>query len=93
MGETKIQRDIIRYLEKRGAYVARVVVAGKEGTHDLICCYKGKFITFEVKDASSLSPLQIKHGNRILKAGGDWCAPNCVEDVEQALREIENGNF
>ena len=89
--ENKIQAKIVKFLESRGAYVARIVKAGKSGTSDLIMCYRGHFGAIEVKDLKGkASPLQLYHLDLVEKAGGFAIVARCVEDVEQVLRYIDD---
>jgi len=89
--ESKIQTKIIKFLESRGAYVARIMKASKAGVPDLLACYRGHFIGIEVKTATGkTSPLQDHHLDLIEKAGGFAIVARCVEDVEQVLRYIDD---
>jgi hypothetical protein len=47
--EQHIQHAIIQALRSRGCYVVKVIAASVSGVPDLICCYRGQFIAFEVK--------------------------------------------
>ncbi len=50
MLETGVQSKIIKYLEKRGFFVVKVVSANTSGIPDLICCtLDGRFFAIEVK--------------------------------------------
>lgn len=89
MLESALQRKIIKYLESRGAYVARVISAGKAGTADLLVCYRGRFIAVEVKTEKGIvSPLQEHHQGLVIKAGGISIIARSVEDVKLLLDKL-----
>ena len=78
MTEQQIQNKIIKYL-KTISYVVKIISASKSGIPDLLVCYKGKFIAFEVKTPgkkNNVSDLQQHNINEIIKYGGlafvDW---------------------
>ena len=71
MLEQGIQSRIIKALSSRGVYVVKVVSASRNGTPDLLCCYKGRFIAIEVKrPGEKPSALQTAKLEEIRKAGG-----------------------
>lgn len=43
MNEQGIQKKILTYLDSIGAYSFKVLSANKNGVHDIVGCYKGKF--------------------------------------------------
>ena len=72
MTEQAIQRAIIKYL-KTISYVVKIISATKAGVLDVIVCYKGRFIAFEVKTPDkkyNVSNLQQHNINEIIKNGG-----------------------
>lgn len=61
---------------------------GTAGVPDIICCYKGLFIAFEVKtDDGKTTALQDATIKRIRKAGG---IAEVVRSVEEVKRIIES---
>lgn len=89
MRETDIQRAIVKELEKQGAYVARVVKAGKSGTPDLICSYRGHFMGLEIKTAKGRpSELQLYHLEKIRKAGGTGEILRSVDELRKLLTRL-----
>ncbi len=88
MRESDIQRSVIVALEAHGAYVVRVVVAGRAGTPDLIACYEGRYVAMEVKtDTGRLTPLQLVESQRVRAAGGEAYV---VRSAAEALAALTN---
>ena len=89
--ESKIQREIILYLESIGAYVVRVVVASKGGKHDLIVCYEGRFYSLEVKQERAEvkeNSLQGYNLRKVRDAGGIAAVVRSVEDVKETIASL-----
>jgi Holliday junction resolvase len=84
MGYLKTVPGCFAWKEHGGMY-------GTAGIPDIICCYQGRFIAFEVKQPSGkLTKLQENTMAKIRKAGG--CAFKVTSDSE--VREIiQNLNF
>lgn len=92
MKEQDFQKKITNELEKRGAYVIKVVAASKKGVPDIIACYKGHFIGIEVKTPttrSNVSKLQDYNLDKIALAGGLSGVAVHVEDIEPFLKVID----
>jgi Holliday junction resolvase len=86
MRESAIQRAVIVALEVRGAYVVRVVTAGRAGTPDLLACYRGRFYALEVKSAAGrVTALQRHELDRAALAGGTATVVRSVADALAAL--------
>lgn len=87
MREQQIQTKIIKYLESQGAYCIKIIKASKAGVADLICCYQGEFIAFEVKTATGkTSALQDYHIDLVGMAGGRAYVVRSVDDVGEVLK-------
>jgi len=90
MRESKIQGDILHVLAVRGAYTVKIVTASKAGVPDILCCYRGSFIAFEVKGpkgkTSALQDINIKN---IKKAGGLAYVVRSVSEVVTVLNIID----
>ena len=88
--ESKLSRKIMAELEKRGAFCFKVhgSVWMMAGLPDIVCCYKGQFLTFETKmpDGGDASPIQKIVHSKITKAGGLVVV---VRSVEQALQYLD----
>lgn len=91
MTEAKIQAEILRYLRKRGdCFAFKAEVSNERGIPDVICCHKGRFFAFEVKNKKGKpSLLQKAQISRIKKAGGTACV---VRGVGEAKELLDEGN-
>lgn len=93
MKEKNLIRKIMEYLKtvdncfywkEHGGYY------GTAGVPDIIACYKGRFIAFEVKVGNNkTTALQAVTLRRILKAGGYALVVRSVEEVMQVIRAFE----
>jgi hypothetical protein len=84
MLEKDIQTKIIKYLKSIGAYVIKTQMGiyTSAGTPDIIACYKGVFIAFEVKsEKGKTTALQELHIKEIKKSGGHAEVVRSVSDV------------
>lgn len=91
MREQSLQSKLLNYLKKSGCYAVKVVQANKAGVPDIICCYKGYFIAFEVKTtetATRTSKLQDYNIKQIQKCGGLAYVVTCIEDIKQTLAKF-----
>jgi Holliday junction resolvase len=88
--ETKIQRDIQKYLNDNRILNWRNSDAKTSGVPDLMACYKGFLIGLEVKTLEG-RPTEIqKHKIELIrKAGGYGIFPTSVEDVRKLIGLIE----
>ena len=93
MLEKNITNKILKYLksldkcfcfkEHGGSY-------GSSGIPDIICCYHGHFIGFEVKtDRGRTTALQEVQLRNINRAGGTAVVVRSLEDVKNILNEME----
>ncbi len=92
MKESDIVRAILKYLktvpecfcwkEHGGMY-------GTAGIPDIICCYCGNFVAFEVKtEKGKTTALQESVINKIQKCGGKAVIVRSVNDVKAVLEEM-----
>lgn len=85
MAESKVQKDIIKYLKKRGYYVVKTVRSNMSGVPDLIVCDNfGCFYGIEVKDVgkkNTTTKLQLENINMIRSCSGVAFVADCVQDV------------
>lgn len=59
------------------------------GFPDILCCYKGLFVTIEVKKPSGIQSVdQISQENRIKSANGFYFICTSVREVEACLKSI-----
>ena len=91
--ESGVQDNIIKYLKSRGAIVDNI--QGNEmqsSIPDLLICYKGHYIGFEVKGPTGqLRPGQRKRLIRIQKAGGIGEVVHGTAKVKQIIETIDRG--
>lgn len=94
MREQTIQSRIKSCLELEfGAYVVKVIQASKAGIPDLLVCFKGKFIAFEIKTPTSMhrvSKLQSYNLRNIQKSQGLAFVVSGVSDVREIMERIKN---
>ena len=92
MTEQQIQSKIIKALEARGAYVVKVIAASKKGVPDILCCYLGELIAFEVKrpgKEKNTTELQKYNIAKIKQAGGRAYVVSSVDDVIGILQDVQ----
>ena len=90
--ESTIQAVIMKYLRSLGAYcwAIKAAVCNERGVPDILCCYKGRFVGFEVKtEKGRLSGPQRTQNNRIRQAGGRAVVVRSVADVRVVLEHID----
>ena len=90
MKESELQRQIIDYLKRIGAYVLNVYGSGMtgKGTPDILACYQGLFIAVETKVGKNrMSPAQKIIRQRILTAGGIHIVPYSLEQFISEFKE------
>lgn len=89
--ETKLQKEVQKYLLSKGCYEFKVhgSIYMKAGIPDIICCYKGLFIGIETKvGKNKMSELQKIHKEEILKAGGIHILAYNLDDVKKVLETL-----
>ena len=93
MLEKDITNKILKYLrsldkcyffkEHGGSY-------GRSGIPDIICCYQGRFVAFEVKPAHGRTTvLQDVNIKNIHKAGGLAVVVRSLDEVKSVLKELD----
>ena len=91
MTEQQIQNKIIKYL-KTISYVVKIISATKAGVLDVIVCYKGRFIAFEVKTPdkkNNVSDLQQHNISEIVKNGGLAYVVWELNQVKEIIKGLE----
>ena len=83
--ESAFQTKVINYLESIGAYVIKIHVSSYqlEGEPDIICCHKGKFYAFELKQGSKLSALQEMKLELIRQSGGVAMEVRSIDQLKE----------
>jgi len=90
MKESELQKQIINLIESRGGYSINVMSASKDGVHDVISCYKGRFLSIEVKVKNNQpSELQLDNGLAVINAGGVSACVWVLGDVEDILDVLD----
>lgn len=88
--ETKIQRDIQKFLNDNKILNWRNSDQKTSGMPDLMACYKGFLIGLEVKTPTGrATELQERKINIIKRAGGYGLFPTSVQDVAKLIHLIE----
>ena len=89
--ESKIQASILQYLRSLpGCWPIKVMTANENGCPDILCCYRGKFVAFEVKTAQGkATSLQVAQIKAINFAGGTARVVRSKDDVKYILKEME----
>ena len=88
--ESTFQTKVIDYLHSIGAYVIKIHVSSYqlEGEPDIICCYKGRFYAFELKQGyNKASALQEVKLELIRESGG---VAMVVRDLKQLEELFDN---
>ena len=95
MLESKIQKDILAFLRRNRVYHFRFQAQSNlNGLPDIICLYKGFFLGLEMKKENDKpTELQLKKINSINENGGIGRIIRNVEEVEDLLREIDEGRY
>ena len=94
MKESQIQNKIIKYLNGIGAYSIKTIVTNRNGSPDLICCFKGRYVALEVKaEKGTVSQLQEHNIKLIKKSGGVAAVVRSVDEVKKIIENFppENG--
>lgn len=93
MKEKTITDKILKYLKAQAecfAFKEHGGMYGTAGIPDIICCYKGQFVAFEVKtEKGKLSKLQEITIHRIKDAKGKAYKVTSLEEVKQILDNME----
>ena len=79
-----LRKEICEYLSSIGAWhhCASTHGYGRSGVPDILACYRGRFVSIEVKVAPDKpSPWQHREGLAIERAGGLWIVAYDVRAV------------
>ena len=90
--ESSIVRKIFGYLNSKGGFWVKIHGSPMQiaGVPDIIGCYRGRFISFEVKrPGKNPTKLQAFMMKRIIAAGGIATTIRSVEEAEAILNEID----
>lgn len=90
--ESSLQERAEKLIRSKGGYVVKVHVSAyqSQGTPDILVCYKGLFVGFELKvDENTLSDLQKIRIRQIRNAGGIAKGIYSLQEIEETLYEIQ----
>lgn len=89
--ESAFQNKVIKYIEERGGYKIKIHASSyqTEGEPDIVCCYKGRFCAFELKQGSKLSDLQIIKLEMIRKSGGIAMEVKDINQIKEVFDRID----
>lgn len=92
MKEKTITNQILKYLKSQPCcfvFKEHGGIYGTAGIPDIICCYRGKFVAFEVKTLTGkLSKLQEITIKRINEAGGMAIKVTSLQEVKNVLEGV-----
>jgi len=90
MLESKIQKSVVAWLKSIGAKVIVLKVASVSGNADLIICYQGYYIEFEMKQpGKTATKLQLIKATETREAEGQWFEIHSLEEAEEAIEQAE----
>ena len=95
--EKHITNRIMKFLKDRGCYAVKQHGGrfGRAGVPDIICCYCGAFVAFEVKSSrpgATTSPAQNANIREIQAAGGYVNVVRSVDEVQRIFDSFDAGN-
>lgn len=95
MKESQFSKQVVKYLKEKGALV-NVNTANmfdKVGRSDVECCYKGHWISLELKVGDyTADPLQISYLQKVRDAGGfGLILRDTIQEIMVLLSCIDNG--
>lgn len=93
--ESAIQAEILRYLRSLGTlcWVIKAALCNERGVPDILCCYRGQFVAFEVKTKKGrLSGPQRVQLDRIRAARGRAAVVRSRKEVETFLIQFDREN-
>lgn len=92
--ESSLQQQVIKYINSKDIYCFKTVTNNRRGIPDIIVCYKGQFISLELKSSKGkLSMLQKLELQRIKNAGGFYLLvidlPTFISDFNYIINCID----
>lgn len=91
MLETKIQKKVIEWLLEIGCKVINLKSATRKGNADLVICYMGLYVEFEMKQpGKDATKLQKIKGVETTDASGYWFVIHSLDEAEDAIRSLQN---
>ena len=84
--ESKIQAKVVKYLKSIGCKVVKIISANTSGNADLIICYRGYYVEFEMKQPGKhATKLQLLKGRETTEADGLWFEIHSLEEAQDAI--------
>lgn len=90
--EYRIVQNIKKLVRSRGGWIVKIHGGPYQdsGTPDLLACYKGRFISIEVKTARGVArPEQRAAQQAIASSGGYALITHLIGEVADVLNEID----
>ena len=95
--QTVLEKDIVKAILQYLRTVPRCFcwkehggMYGTAGIPDIICCYRGKFMAFEVKtEKGKTTALQNSVINKMQKCGGKAVVVRSVNEVKAVIEEVK----
>ena len=89
--ESAFQQKVLDYIRSRGGYPIKIHVSSyqTEGEPDVVCCYKGRFCAFELKQGSVLSDLQELKLGLIKESGGVAMEVRNISEIKDVFDDID----
>ena len=89
MLETAIQQKVIAWLLSIGCKVINLKSAVRKGNADLVLCYRGRYIEFEMKQpGKDATKLQKIKGEECASTGGSWFCIHSLEEAQEAITHV-----
>jgi len=89
MLESKIQKKVIEWLLSIGCKVINLKSATRKGNADLVICYTGLYVEFEMKQPGKhATKLQKIKGDETTDAQGYWFEIHSLEEAQEAIRSL-----
>ena len=87
MKEGDFNRQVQQLIEAEGGYVVKTIASNRSGTHDMLACIYGCFVSLEGKvKGNTESYLQSIHAKRVIDAGGIAEVVDTLEDVKHVIQ-------
>ena len=93
--EGKVKKKIKEYLVTTGAWYYMPVSngMGRVGCPDILVCYKGYFLAFEVKSPGKIANTTANQDREIAGINNAKGVAIVVDSVEQVMEEIDDYNI
>ena len=90
MLETTIQKKVIKYLLEIGCKVINLKSATRKGNADLVICYRGAYVEFEMKQpGKDATKMQKIKGQETILADGFWFVIHSLDEAKEAIGFID----